>query len=500
MRQINLGPGEAARLQFVVMATQAVFVDKRLLRAYGKHFGPLPTRSNPGTDNYPDQNTKFLHRVSTLRIQQFRRYNTPLKLYSRITSKSTRLKGIALTLLIIMALSCSPSPNRDVRDYLRLAVALGERDPDSLDFYYGQPNWLGDFRTNPPKFATIRDQARVLAERLNGSPRLKRQVQAIATRADTFAGGKLTFEQEAKIYFGLDIYLNALLRTNHHTNQADLQPIHSKLAYLLPGDRPLAQRYAAFDESFLIPSDKVPAVFSAALKGCRDQTRQHLKLPENESVTVSYVHDRPWSGFSHYQGNFRSLIEINIDLGLTVDRLLQLACHEGYPGHHAVNVLQDSQFVRASHQFDWMVQPTFGPQSLVSEGLATYAVQLAFPGDERLRFERDTLFPLAGLDPSQAAQYFNVTRLIDQLDGILPIVAADYLDGRLEWARAAAVLEDQALMTHPEETLKYWNEFRSYVLTYTVGKDLVAKRVTGDWKKYEALILDPEAASVIIPK
>lgn len=419
-----------------------------------------------------------------------------MELYSRITSKSTRLKGIALTLLTILALSCSPSPSRDVRDYLRLAVALGERDPDSLDFYYGQPKWLGDFRTNPPKFATIRDQARNLASRLSGSPRLQRQAEAVATRADTFAGAKLTFEQEAKIYFGLDVYLNTLLRAN----PPDLRPVHSKLAHLLPGDGPLAPRYSAFDEKFLIPPDKVPNVFAAALKACRDQTRQHLKLPENEDVTISYVHDRPWSGFSHYQGSFHSLIEINIDLGLTVDRLLQLACHEGYPGHHAVNVLQDSQFVRAGHRFDWMVQPTFSPQSLVSEGLATYAVQLAFPGEERLRFEGDTLFPLAGLDPSQAAQYFDVSRLIDQLDGILPIVAADYIDGRLEWARAAAVLEDQALMTHPEETLKYWNEFRSYVLTYTIGKDLVAKRVNEDWKKYEALILDPDAASVIIPK
>jgi hypothetical protein len=398
--------------------------------------------------------------------------------------------------LVIAVSSCAPSPDRDVREYLRLAVALGERDPDSLDFYYGQPNWLGDIRTNPPKFAIIRDRARSLASRVKASPRLARQVEAIAARADTFAGAKLTFEQEAKIYFGLDIYLNALLRAN----QPDFRPIHSKLAYLLPGDRPLAERYAAFDEKFFISREKLPAVFEAALKGCREQTRAYLKLPANESVTVSYAHDRPWSGFSHYQGNSHSLIEINADFAFTPDRVLQLACHEGYPGHHAVNAIQDAQFVKTSHLWEWMVQPTFSPQSLVSEGLATYAVQLAFPGDERMRFERDTLFPLAGLDASQAARYHDVSRLIDQLDGILPILAAEYLDGKLEWARAAAILEDQALMAHSEETLKYWNEFRSYVLTYTAGKDLIASRVNGDWKKYEALILDPEAASVIIPK
>ena len=396
----------------------------------------------------------------------------------------------------MLMLSCEGSRGKDVREYLRLAVALGERDPDSIDFYYGQPNWVGDIRTNPPKFATIRDSARRLGERMKDSPRIARQLEAVQTRADVLAGAKLSFEQEAQAYFGLDIYLNTLLRTN----PAEFEPVHSKLARLLPGAGPLSERYAEFDGKFMIPPEKLSQVFSAALKGCRAATVAHLKLPAGEGVTVEYVHDRPWSGFSHYHGKYQSVIEINADFGLTVDRALQLACHEGYPGHHAVNVLQDQKFVEAGHSLDWLVQPTFSPQSLVSEGLGTYSVQMAFPGEERLRFERDTLFPLAGLDPAQAGLYLDIVMRIEQLDGILPVIARDFLDGKLEWARAAAALEEQALMAHPEETLKFLNEFRSYVLTYTVGKDLIAKRVHGDWKAYEELVLNPDAASAIISR
>jgi hypothetical protein len=237
-------------------------------------------------------------------------------------------------------------------------------------------------------------------------------------------------------------------------------------------------------------------VLARAIQGCREQTLNHLHLPPGEGVTVEYVHDKPWSAFSRYQGNFRSMIQINADLALTVDRALALACHEGYPGHHAYNVMQELQFVRERNWSEWMVQPTFSPQSLASEALATFAVEVAFPEAERLRFERDTLFPLADLDSKDAAGYLRVERLVDQLQSAQPAIARDYLDGRLEWARAAAELEEQVLMAHPEDTLKYINEYRSYMLTYTLGRDLVARQVQG-WPQYEQLMIDPDAARAL---
>ena len=399
---------------------------------------------------------------------------------------------VRIIAVAVACAACGPARfDRRVREYVRLAVALGERDPDSMDFYYGPPEWVAGIRKNPPSLEEIRRGARNLADDLKDdryprAVRLATQTRALAARAEELLGSKETFEQEASVYFGLAI---------PDFDAERLKERRAQLDRLLSGRGSLAARYEEFDRQFLVPSDRLAAVMARAIHGCREQTRPHLRLPAGESVTVEYVHDKPWSAFSHYQGNFRSVIQVNADLALTVDRVLQLACHEGYPGHHAYTVIQDIQFVRDGHWPEWTVQPAFSPQSLVSEALATYASDVAFPEPERLRFERDVLFPLAGLDPKDAERYDRVERLVEELHSAEPAIARDYLDGKLEWARAAAALEEQVLMAHPEETLKYIGEYRSYMITYTLGRDLAAKLVHG-WPQFEQLMTDPNAAEI----
>ena len=397
--------------------------------------------------------------------------------------------------VILFFAGCGPSGlDGRARDYVRLAVALGEHDSDSLDFYYGPKEWVAGIRRDPPRLEQIRDSARRLASQLAGDRRLRaqrlaRQLQAIAARAGELLGDKRSFDQRTLAYFGAAM----------DGAPANLEETRREIERLLPGRGSPANRYDAFDRQFLIPQDRLPAVMARAIEGCREQTRENLRLPAGEAVRVEYVHDKPWSAFSRYHGNFQSVISINADFALTVDRALQLACHEGYPGHHAQNVLQEVRLVRNQRQMEWTVEPAFSPQSLVSEALATYAVNVAFPGAERMRFERDTLFPLAGLDPALAGKYNRVERLVDRLAPAEIPIARDFLDGKLEWERAASALGDRVLMAHADQTLKYLNEYRSYMITYTLGPELVARQVRG-WRDFEELMSDPEAAARIIIK
>ncbi|MBV8843642.1 MAG: hypothetical protein JO307_12610 [Bryobacterales bacterium] len=410
-----------------------------------------------------------------------------------IANRPARAKIVLASCFIVAALSsaCRPQPNDPVLRYVQLAVALGERDPDSIDYYYGPEEWVADIRAHPPPPLAIKQAALELARKLHASKSPQRdwlikQLNAIAARADLARGAHVSFEDQARMFFDL--------RIPPPESTPDLNQIRREIDRLLPGNGNLAARYSSFDRRFLVPPERLPAVMDRAMQGCREQTLRHLQLPPGESVSVEYVRNQPWNAYSFYQGKFHSLIRVNTDFPLTADRILELACHEGYPGHHAYNILVDAELVRREHRLEFTVQPTFSPQSLSSEALATYAPEIAFAKDERLQFERDVLFPLAGLPIKGAEVYLRVTRLIAELDPAQVEISRAYVEGKLEWSRAAAALEDQALMTETEPTLKYLNEFGSYMLTYTVGRSMVKRcfaktESQHQWVLFQDLIL-----------
>ncbi len=398
---------------------------------------------------------------------------------------------IVLIAAVCVGAGCRARPDDVVLRYLQLAAALGERDPDAIDYYYGPLEWVSNARAQPPSAAEIKRSAlelltRVRAENPPHKDFLLKQLQAIATRADLLTGAKPIFEAEARELFDLELPPEKALEK--HLDETRLE-----IGRLLPGPGSPAQRYAGFDGQFIIPAERLTAVMNRAMEECRERTLQRVTLPAGEAVSVEYVGNKPWNAYSFYEGKFHSRIQINTDFALTVDRALQLACHEGYPGHHVYNTLTDAQLVQREHRVELMVQPTFSPQSCSSVALATYAADVAFPQADRLRFERDVLFPLARLDAGKAEEYILVSRLVNELESAEPAIARDYLDGRLEWVRAASALEERAFMTHTEATLKYLNEYRTYMLTYAVGKDMVktcfANRPADDrWALFEQLI------------
>jgi hypothetical protein len=377
------------------------------------------------------------------------------------------------------------SLDRRFDQYVRLVLALGVRDPDSLDFYAGPAAWAQRARTDPPTIPEIRAAALALeGEVVREQPRrseersrrffLIGQLQALAARAQLLEGRRLPFDEESRLLFGVDA---------GNRDRSVFTEARREIDALLPGRGALSERYSAFDRRFLVAPSRLRAVMAAAIDGCRRVTAAHVRLPPGEEVRVEYVHGMPWSAFTRYEGHARSLTQINLDFALTVDRLFELACHETYPGHHVINSL-----------LDMPVQPMFSPQSLRTEGAATFAVELAFPEADRLAFERDRLFPLAGLDPRDAELYQRVSRLVDRLRWLQVDVARRYLDGELEFVRAATALEEDALMPAPDATLKFFNEFRTYAVTYTVGRDLAADSVAArddlrqKWRAYQEWI------------
>ena len=164
---------------------------------------------------------------------------------------------------------------------------------------------------------------------------------------------------------------------------------------------------------------------------------------------------------------------------MRLGRAIDLGCHEGYPGHHAYNMLLERNLARGRGWVEYMVYPLYSPQSFIAEGSANYGVELAFPGEERLAFERRVLYPLAGLPADGAETYLRLQEAIRELSGARIAISADYLDGRIDRAEAIRRTQRYSLMSESRarQSIAFTDQYRAYVINYGLCRELVARFV-----------------------
>ena len=413
-----------------------------------------------------------------------------------------------------LVLRGAPAPsdmNAFADRYVRLVLAVGQHDASFVDAYYGPPDWKSAAAAAgklalPGLLAeatAIHAGVTTLAAPADEMGRLRReylltQVSAVGARIRMLQGIRMSFDEESKALYDAV----APTYTTSHFDRA-LKDLES----LVPGTGPLATRIEAFRQRYVIPPAKLETVFRAAIAECRARTVAHIALPDSEQFRLQFVTNQVWSGYNWYQGTFQSLIQVNTDLPIFIDRAVDLACHEGYPGHHVYNLLLEQHMVHERGWREFSVYPLFSPQSLIAEGAANFGIDVAFPAEERVRFESEKLFPLAGLDPATAARYYDVFRHLDALSYAGNEAARRYLDGHAGAKETVDWLVTYTLSSRPraEQRLRFFDQNRSYVINYNHGKDLVRRYVeahggTSDhpdvrWRVFADLISSPRLPS-----
>lgn len=396
--------------------------------------------------------------------------------------------------------------------YVKLVLALGLHDSDYVDAYYGPKEWKHEAQARKVPLDDIAARARTLQRDLAAVPApsgelerlraayLEHQLSALAARVRILRGERLTFDEESRALY------DAVAPTHP---ESYFQDILNSLDREFPGQGSLVSRYEAFRSRFVLPRERLDGVFQAAIKGCRERTLQHLTLPADERFTVEYVTGKSWSGYNWYQGGYRSLIQVNTDLPIYIDRAIDLACHEGYPGHHVYNTLVEKHLVRDRGWIEFSVYALFSPQSLIAEGTANYGIEVAFPGPERVAFEKAVLFPAAGFNPADADEYYRVQALVDRLSYAGNEAARKYLNGEIDKDAAAKWLQRYALMSpdRAAQRVRFFDQYRSYVINYNLGKDLVRAYVESRpgvagnparrWEEFGKLLSSPRLPSTL---
>jgi len=390
-------------------------------------------------------------------------------------------------------------------------LAVGLHDADYVDAYYGPPEWKTEVEREhlPLNAIGLRAQDLLTSLRqlslhdLDHSLLLRRhyllrQSESLLVRVSMLQGTQWTFDEEAAALY------DAAPPTFPEEHFASLL---KSVGELLPGKGEVPARYQEYQKRFIIPKDRLDRVFSTAIAEGRRRTAEHIALPEGDTFTLEYVTQKSWSGYNWYKGTGHSLIQMNVDFPIPIDRAVDLACHEGYPGHHVYNSLLEQHLVRGRGWMEFSVYALFSPQSLIAEGTANFGIAMAFPGSTRAEYEREALFPLAGLPPEEAEQYYAVHGLVQWLAYAGNEAARRYLNGVISRDEAARWLQQYALMS-PERAMqrtKFFDAYRSYVINYNLGQDLVRNYIEAQggtpehperrWKIFAELLSTPRMPS-----
>lgn len=432
-------------------------------------------------------------------------------------------KYLTILVLAVCAVACgtreqtASHTDSIAREYVKLGLSIGQYDGDFVDAYYG-PDSLRPAQTDTsqfPKEAFLQKTAALknaLAPFATGTAQdtlahraewLTAQLTAFERRIHLFSGTFVPFDAESKELF------DAVAPVH---DEKHFQDLIAQLDRLLPGQGPIPQRYQQLASRFLIPQNKIDTVFRTAIAEARKRTLAHYPLPAGEDFKLEYVHDKPWSGYNWYKGHYKSVIQINVSQPIYIERAIDLACHEGYPGHHVYNALLEKNLFRDKGWAEISLYPLFSPQSLIAEGSANYGISMAFPGDEQREFCKNVLMPLAGLDTARANAYFEALTIRSALNYARNEVARSLLDRGMSEQEAKRWLTDYCLLSDKgaSDYVRFIRKYRSYVINYNYGQDIVKKYIESQggtaadpgkrWKLFEALLSNENKAGDLLKK
>lgn len=245
----------------------------------------------------------------------------------------SRINYLIFFIPLIFILSCAENQKEEdkilnglAEKYVRLGLRIGLYDPDFVDAYYG-PDSLKPKSIEIARFpkdsllSSVRDlknQLDEIAANLSDTGRIRakwmsQQLLAFGRRIRIFSGEYKTFDEESKELFGISA---PVYPEQHYKLLLDT------LDNLLPGKGSIQDRFQDLANHFIIPKEKLDTVFKSAIQEARKRTKKQYKLPETETFSIEYVHDKPWSGYNWYKGNYKSVIQINTDIQIFIERAI----------------------------------------------------------------------------------------------------------------------------------------------------------------------------------
>lgn len=388
------------------------------------------------------------------------------------------------------------------RAYVALALRINEHFPGYVDaFIGGEETRQAILAFGPRSVADLREDADQLARRIAREPLpeprktwLARQVEAMRATLARLDGEIIPLCEEAQRC--LDI-------TPERVPESEFEAAIAEVDRLLPGRGPLAERVEAWKRETEVAEDKVPALLELARHEARRRTQALIELPGGEDVEIHTVHNQPWSGYNWYLGQYRSRIDVNLDLPTRVQSILPLMTHEGYPGHHTERALKEHILYRQRGWEEASVTLLNTPESVISEGIANVALDMIFSGEEATAWLHDVLYPAAGLGHRDVERDRALGRAYRKLAGVGGNVAFLAHEDGLSDDQLVAYIRKYDLRSEAEArfSLRFIRNpmFRTYIFTYFYGERMLRAALAGPDRRdvFRRLLTEPITPSMV---
>ena len=285
---------------------------------------------------------------------------------------------------------------------LRIGKAVEARTGDGwmLD-YFGPTEWKSLVEAEEPEPGdvladTVRTTEEALARQdfdANRRRYLGKHLRALGIAARRLTGERISLREQAAGCFDLEV---------GWVNEERFAAAGELLDRELPGRGNVRGRLIAWKRRHELRPEKaqlLPALFERAILDARRRTDALVGLPEGEEVSFAALDGGPFLALAEYLGGLRSRVLVNTHRPFNVADLLYVACHEGYPGHLAQIVIKEKHLASEKGYVEELVSFLPTPRFVVSEGLALWAREVAFPGGEQLAWLEEHAYPQAGVEP-----------------------------------------------------------------------------------------------------
>ena len=362
-------------------------------------------------------------------------------------------------------------------EFVRLALAMNEHLLGYVDSYFGPGEWAQEAKEAgklPLPDLTYR------VERL--ADHVPQRNEWDAQRKDFLAHQISAMQMSLRLLGGEKVSLAEEVRGLYDVqptwkDESNFVEAQKRLDDVLPPGGSIKERLERWKKSLEISTEKVKELLPFVINTLRELTAKKFGLPEGESFVVEFVSNQPWSAYNWYLGEFTSRIDLNTDLPMRVGQLAGLIAHEAYPGHHTELSLKEAKLVRQMNYREHLLTLINSPSCVVSEGIATSALETVLTDEELENWYGDEILPRAGMSHIDPKRIIEVGQAGEKLNGLWGNAAFMFHDQKKSTDEIISYLQKYEMSTDEEanKAIQFLSNplYRSYIFTYHIGYDLL---------------------------